>query len=345
MDYYEELGVDRLASPEEIRHAYKQLVRLLHPDHCSDDAVRPLADLQMKRLNGMLHILTNPGEREIYDRGLLGSPSPPGFASVLSLPPVLRRVPRWFWPVAAMASGLVLVVLLTYTPPSVPHPVPGPEPAKPPSPAVSKKRPQLSPVAGALARSPSSRNLPADQTQEPPFPPDPDGWPPIVLPPDLPVNDAPVLSEVSTIPASPVQSMGTGPPPVPVSEGAPAPPSSQMSGVWLLLPSPHPQTGRLYPPEYIELRLSEVSGTLRGRYLARYHIPDQAISPVVSFQFEGPAGPDRANLPWSGAGGARGEVRLHLLTRETLEVTWVASQLSRELGLISGTATLVRKLD
>src|SRR5580700_6302662 len=34
MDYYEELGIDRSASPEEIRQAYKHLVRLLHPDHC-----------------------------------------------------------------------------------------------------------------------------------------------------------------------------------------------------------------------------------------------------------------------------------------------------------------------
>ena len=37
MDHYEELGLDRSASPEEIRQAYKRLVRLLHPDRCSDE--------------------------------------------------------------------------------------------------------------------------------------------------------------------------------------------------------------------------------------------------------------------------------------------------------------------
>ena len=118
-----------------------------------------------------------------------------------------------------------------------------------------------------------------------------------------------------------------------------------MSGVWLLLPTPHAKTGGLYPPEYIELRLTEESGVVHGRYQARYHITDQAIPPTVAFQFEGPAGPDGASLPWNGTGGAKGEVRVRLLTSETLEVTWVASQLSAELGLISGTATLVRKLD
>jgi hypothetical protein len=105
------------------------------------------------------------------------------------------------------------------------------------------------------------------------------------------------------------------------------------------------KTDGLYPPDYIELSLTEQSGILRGRYRARYHVPDQAISPTVSFQFEGQSGPDRASLPWNGAGGAKGEVRLRLLTSGTLEVTWVANQLSEELGLISGTATLVRKLD
>jgi hypothetical protein len=132
---------------------------------------------------------------------------------------------------------------------------------------------------------------------------------------------------------------------MPVLEPVHTPLRPQLTGVWLLLPSPRSKTSGVYPPEYIELSLIEVSGTLRGRYRARYHISDRAISPTVSFQFEGQAGPDRASLPWSAAGGARGEVQLRLLTPATLEVTWVANHLSEELGLISGTATLVRKLD
>ena len=120
MDYYEELGVDRLASPDEIRQAYKRLVRLLHPDHCRDDALRPLADLQMKRLNGVLRILTNPADREVYDRSVLGLPSP---QTLQPMPPAfpLRLGMPSFWPVAGAAALLLVIVLLAYTPPSAPH--------------------------------------------------------------------------------------------------------------------------------------------------------------------------------------------------------------------------------
>ena len=77
MDYYEEFGVDRSAAVAEIRQAYKRLVKLLHPDHCRDEAVRRLADLQMKRLNGILKTLTDPLERAGYDLILARPPQPP----------------------------------------------------------------------------------------------------------------------------------------------------------------------------------------------------------------------------------------------------------------------------
>ena len=83
---------------------------------------------------------------------------------------------------------------------------------------------------------------------------------------------------------------------------------------------------------------------MHGRYRARYYVPDRAISPAVAFQFDG--APDSEGvLPWTGPGAARGEVRLHLLSSGILEVSWVANQMGDELGLISGTAALVRKLE
>src|SRR3954471_18021951 len=97
MTYYEELGVGAAASVEEIRHAYRNVVRLVHPDLCTDDETRRLADLQMKRLNNMLAVLADGPQRAKYD------------ASILSVPPLpdIRRRPR----VAAVLAVLLLAVI------------------------------------------------------------------------------------------------------------------------------------------------------------------------------------------------------------------------------------------
>ena len=80
---------------------------------------------------------------------------------------------------------------------------------------------------------------------------------------------------------------------------------------------------------------------VRGRYRARYRITDRAISPNVTFEFAGHG----ATIPWRGPGGAQGEITLRLLPGGALEVSWVANQIGTAMDLISGTATLVRKLD
>ncbi|HEY2014664.1 MAG TPA: hypothetical protein VGH38_14235 [Bryobacteraceae bacterium] len=116
-----------------------------------------------------------------------------------------------------------------------------------------------------------------------------------------------------------------------------------LAGEWLFVPSLQSKNTSLYPPEYIELRVTEEAGSLRGRYRARYRIADQAISPIVSFQFEGRCQAEGARLPWNGIGGATGEVSLRLVNSRVLQVSWVANQLGQELGLISGTAMLVRR--
>jgi hypothetical protein len=117
-----------------------------------------------------------------------------------------------------------------------------------------------------------------------------------------------------------------------------------LSGNWFFLPTAETRKSG-YPPEYIELRLSEDQGVIRGRYRARYRVTDRAISPNVAFQFEGRTAAEGGVLPWRGPGGAQGEITLRLLANGNLEVEWAAGQLGEELGLISGTATLVRKLD
>jgi len=117
-----------------------------------------------------------------------------------------------------------------------------------------------------------------------------------------------------------------------------------LSGDWIFVPAAVSVEGG-YPPEYIELRLRELEGVMRGSYRARYRVTDRAISPNVAFQFEGRTGAEGGILPWRGPGGSQGEVTLRLLATGTLEVAWEADRLGEELGLISGAATLVRKLE
>lgn len=64
-DHYEVLGVDRSASAEEIKKAYRRLARELHPD------VNPSADAaeRFKLVTHAYDVLSDPNERQQYDLG------------------------------------------------------------------------------------------------------------------------------------------------------------------------------------------------------------------------------------------------------------------------------------
>src|SRR5579864_3900693 len=70
MDFYEELGISRTAGETEIRKSYKCLTLLLHPDQQQNPEVKILAEGQMKRINGIIEILTDPERRRAYDESL-----------------------------------------------------------------------------------------------------------------------------------------------------------------------------------------------------------------------------------------------------------------------------------
>src|ERR1700751_4023038 len=64
-DYYEVLGVDRTATDEEIKRAYRKLAVKFHPDKNPDD---PHAEEKFKELGEAYDVLMDPDKRAAYDR-------------------------------------------------------------------------------------------------------------------------------------------------------------------------------------------------------------------------------------------------------------------------------------
>lgn len=83
-DYYEVLGLARTAAAEDIKSAYRRLVKRYHPDiYKGEDA-----DERIKEINEAYEVLSNPQKRGAYDRfghagvqGVGGGPGP-GFSDI-----------------------------------------------------------------------------------------------------------------------------------------------------------------------------------------------------------------------------------------------------------------------
>lgn len=65
-DYYEILGINKDASPDDVKKAYKELVKKWHPDLHPDDKAD--AEQKFKEIHEAYEILSDPQKRAQYDR-------------------------------------------------------------------------------------------------------------------------------------------------------------------------------------------------------------------------------------------------------------------------------------
>lgn len=83
-DYYDILGVDKNASAEEIKKAYRKLALEWHPDRHKED--KEVAEKKFKEINEAYQVLSDPEKRSAYDQFGHSAFSPGGAAGFSGSP-------------------------------------------------------------------------------------------------------------------------------------------------------------------------------------------------------------------------------------------------------------------
>ena len=65
LDYYKVLGIDKKATPQEVKNAYRKLARKLHPDLNPNDNT---AKKKFQQINEANEVLSDPEKRKKYDK-------------------------------------------------------------------------------------------------------------------------------------------------------------------------------------------------------------------------------------------------------------------------------------
>ncbi len=337
MNYYDELGVAQSASAEEIRRAYKTLVRLLHPDQQQDETLRRAAERQLQRIHSIVDVLTDDERRRQYDEELAARgvqaragvhllAPPPG----LEFPGILLSRSACIWIGASICCIVGIAFFLKDQGSAVETlGARAPEQAqlpRPPEKGNSQARTEHLPARTLRRSSTRMPDPPTAVRQIAMLPP--------IAPPSPVLRQLPVPPPSPTIPAAPDATAA------PTSKAPP--PERHLSGRWVFTPGHYAAEKVLYAPEYIELTVKGQGSSITGDYRARYRVGDKPFSPGVAFSFEGAAEKEKAEVPWSSATGSKGQIQLTLQPDNTLLINWWATQLGAKPELTSGTAVLIR---
>jgi curved DNA-binding protein CbpA len=376
MTYYDELGVPPTADAEEIRRAYHNLCRILHPDNQIDEELRRTAEQKMRHLNAIREVLLDSQKRILYDRALLHR-SPP-IVTVIAPPgiPISSHISRvgsvaGMFVLAAAALAVILMIVFWIANGYIPWP----------------ERERETESAGATAPTLPASDENQRHAARQPVPAHPGSPPPAPLLdprrsahnnavpsatedkahtiPELRKSDNPGSGFLRVLavdpPALPAPSPDANPLPIHPDISPPGFHAAQpnkltpaidwrmLTGVWVYAPehSRDRETHqRLYAPEFIKVQIHLERDKLYGTYSAEYRVPDRRLSPAVAFGFEtGPSSNQLTGINWRAPDGSQGTVDLLLQDANQLRVNWRTIRFGASMSLGAGTALLIRRAD